>query len=40
MQQFGIPVTRENYLNLAYMGEVPEVLKAEQEAGSPVEIQR
>ena len=40
MKRFNIPITRENYLNLAYMGEVPEELGAEQEADLPPEIQR
>jgi hypothetical protein len=39
MRHYGIPVTRENYLELAYMGDVPE-LDAESEANLPVEIQR
>ena len=29
MKKYDIPLTRENYLNLAYMGEVPEQLSAE-----------
>ena len=39
MKKYDIPLTRENYLNLAYMGEVPEQLSAEQEADLPVELQ-
>ena len=35
-----IPVTRENYLELAYIGEVLQELSAEQEADLPVELQR
>ena len=40
MKKYDIPLTRENYLRLAYMGEVPEQLSAEQEADLPVELQR
>ena len=40
MKRYQIPVTRENYLNLAYMGEVPVELSAEQEADLPAELQR
>ena len=40
MKKYDIPLTRENYLELAYMGEVPEQLSAEQEADLPVELQR
>jgi hypothetical protein len=40
MKRFGIPVTREDYLELAYMGEVPKELSAEQEAELPPEIQK
>ena len=39
MKKYDIPLTRENYLRLAYMGEVPEQLSAEQEADLPVELQ-
>ncbi|MGB8613040.1 MAG: hypothetical protein WCD60_15600 [Pseudolabrys sp.] len=39
MKKYDIPLTRENYLNLAYMGEVPEQLSAEQIADLPVELQ-
>jgi len=35
-----IPLTRENYLNVAYMGEVPEELSAEQELELPEEFQQ
>lgn len=35
MVKFNIPLTRENYLELAYMGEVPEELSAEEEAELP-----
>ena len=38
MKQKKIPLTRERYLNLAYMGEVPEPLSAEEEAQIPKEI--
>jgi hypothetical protein len=40
MRRFNIPVTREDYLNLAYMGEVPSPLSAEQEADLPPEVCR
>jgi hypothetical protein len=40
MKRYQIPVTRKNYLNLAYMGDVPEELSAEQEAELPPELQR
>jgi hypothetical protein len=30
-----IPITRENYLNVAYMGEVPDELSEEEEAHLP-----
>ena len=33
-----IPVTRENYLGLAYFGNVPEELTAEQEAELPEKL--
>jgi hypothetical protein len=39
MKKYDIPLTRENYLKLAYLGEVPEPLSAEQEADLPVELQ-
>jgi hypothetical protein len=39
MTKYDIPLTRENYLKLAYLGEVPEPLSAEQEADLPVELQ-
>lgn len=38
MKQKNIPLTRDRYLNLAYMGEVPEPLSAEEEAQIPEEI--
>jgi|RhiMetdeSRZDD1v2_1073273.scaffolds.fasta_scaffold124962_5 hypothetical protein len=38
MQHYGIPVTRENYLQLAYMGDEVE-LDAETESYLPLEIQ-
>jgi hypothetical protein len=40
MERYQIPVTRENYLELAYIGEVLQELSAEQEADLPVELQR
>ena len=38
MRRFDVPITRESYLELAYMGEVPELLDAEAEANLPVEL--
>lgn len=35
MIKFNIPLTRENYLDLAYMGDVPDELSAEEEAELP-----
>jgi hypothetical protein len=35
MRRFNIPITRENYRELAYMGEVPAELSAEEEANLP-----
>jgi hypothetical protein len=40
MKRYQMPVTRENYLELAYMGEVPEELSAEQELALPKELQK
>ena len=40
LRSCNIPVTRENYLNLAYMGEPPEELSAEEEANLPPMLQR
>lgn len=34
------PVTRENYLNLAYLGDPPKELSAEEEAALPEEIRK
>jgi len=39
MKQENIPLTRENYLALAYLGNPPEELGAEEEAELPEEIQ-
>ena len=39
MKKYGIPETRENYLDLAYMGNPPE-MTAELEANLPPEIQQ
>lgn len=38
MERFNLPMTREQYLELAYMGEVPE-LGAEEEAALPEQFQ-
>ncbi len=35
LHRYNIPVTREAYLQLAYLGEPPEPLSAEQEANLP-----
>jgi hypothetical protein len=39
MKRCGIPITRENYLHLAYFGEIPDPWGAELEANLPVELQ-
>lgn len=38
MKRFNLPMTRDQYLELAFMGDVPE-LDAEQEAGIPEQFQ-
>lgn len=40
MRRFNVPITREDYLTLAYLGQVPEELSAEEESGLPVEVRR
>ena len=40
MKEHGIPLTRENYLNEAYMGNPPEKLGPELEAELPEQFQR
>jgi len=35
MKKAGIPVTKENYLDLVYFGDVPEVIPAEDMADFP-----
>ena len=40
MKASGIPLTRERYLNLAYMGKPPEELGAEEEAMLPEMFRR
>ena len=40
MKEHGIPLTRENYLNEAYMGEPPEELGPELEAELPEQFQK
>lgn len=35
MQEAGVPLTRENYLDLIYFGDVPEELSAEEESDLP-----
>jgi len=39
MKQHDIPLTRENYLDVAYLGNPPEELSAEEEAELPEEFQ-
>lgn len=39
MEEHDIPATRQNYLDLAYMGNPPEVLDAEAEADLPEQFQ-
>jgi hypothetical protein len=39
MKRFNLPMTREQYIELAYMGEVPEQIGAEEEAGLPEQFQ-
>jgi hypothetical protein len=38
MKRFNLPMTREQYLELAFMGDVPE-LGAEEEVGIPEQFQ-
>lgn len=38
MKKYKIPITRENYLDLAYMGEPPEELSAEEELELPEQL--
>jgi hypothetical protein len=40
LKKVGLPVTRENYLFFAYLGNPPEKLSAEEEAQLPRELQR
>jgi hypothetical protein len=40
MRNFNIPITRENYLDLAYMGDMPSPLSAKEEAELPPEIRQ
>jgi hypothetical protein len=39
MKRHNIPMTRENYLDVAYMGNPPEVLDAEEEYNLPEQFQ-
>lgn len=39
MKKHNIPLTKENYLAIAYFGDPPEHLSAEEEAEIPQEIQ-
>lgn len=36
----GIPITRDNYLNIAYFGNPPEKLSSEEESMLPEEVQQ
>jgi len=38
MRKNNVPLTRENYLHIAYMGDVPEEIGGEIEASIPQEI--
>jgi hypothetical protein len=38
MKEYNVPLTRENYLYIAYMGDVPEEIGGEIEASIPQEI--
>ena len=38
LDEYGIPVNRENYLNLAYLGDPPEELGAEEELTLPEQL--
>ena len=40
LEEYSIPVNRENYLELAYLGEVPENLGAEQELQLPEQVRK
>src|SRR5215471_10816462 len=39
MKRMGVPLTRENYLDVAYLGNPPEELSAEEESELPEEFQ-
>jgi hypothetical protein len=39
MKQAGIPMTRENYLELAYLGQPPAELSGEEESELPEQFQ-
>lgn len=39
MKKIGVPLTRENYLDFAYLGNPPDELSAEEEAEIPEELQ-
>jgi hypothetical protein len=40
MTENGVPLTRESYLNVAYMGDPPKTLGPEQEAELPEQFQK
>jgi hypothetical protein len=40
MRRYGIPITGQNYLDLAYTGEPPAELSAEEEANLPPEMRK
>ena len=39
MRYHNLPITRQDYLNVAYLGHPPEELSAEEEADLPKEVQ-
>jgi hypothetical protein len=40
MRKFGLPMTREQYIDLAYLGQPPEVFGAELEEELPPQFRR
>lgn len=40
LHRAGVPLTRKNYLNMAYFGKPPKELSAEEEAELPEEIRK
>lgn len=39
MRKNGVPLTRENYLHMAYLGEIPDPWTSEHEAELPKQFQ-